>query len=520
MKEFNERNCAGSITVLPCDNFRQRPETKEGTPLLKVLDIESNHPLINFFTSIVFNENTDVVPDEMDILDGDTNNNLATEKLLQEYYSTDQQLLELEKTKYPIAKIESNFQIQLRITLEKLSAFSGLMSATTNMFHKLIEVQNELPVINQIKVDLNRILWRQKLNAQLITLVSSGQLEEKGVDHFNSQLTAWMNTESEISHNRISYDPSKADDQIRFLKFLMENHFDTIYWPAAVNLVTRNFNYINMDMPYEEQYPELKEELQDQLSDLKIGRRIFIRLQMAKDNYKTTLPLIEYSTSRQLKDHEHADKTLTQLECELKRLEREANVYPHSKTMTKKATNYVKKLQKKKLETGDQNNAKDVEKGLKDYLAYDESTMKHKVILELWQHVKMFYEYVRPGEVDNVEIIFKTHENRTPGKYLSFTDLAGVEIVFRTRSGGNFGLTDVGHEAVKIFSIAVLFAKMKANSIKVVALSAITTIDAHVLEKIVQLFLDHQFQVITQSEEATAKDTLTRSGTFSFNNNM
>lgn len=562
MTDFNDRRFGGTISLLSCDNYRQRATTEDsssprasgGVSLLEVLQVDESHPLKNLFASIVYYDDDDeatvvTTDDEEDVvamkdpLTGGLTMHVSVhakvpaiqiEKLLQRYYEIAEELTGLGQstTTNDVATVE-NIEGMVRREMELID---GIMGKWTDLVrggfvadvvdHRQRAIQTQMRSIRRIKGELNGIEWRQRLNGRLIELVSQGELQmgephfyQTQIDELLSNRTGAVHTEmgsnwSSMGNNEWSSTSLAIDYLLEHQRFLIEHRqvIPSLFWP--VEIVLRKFSYVDMEIPVQDNLSSLSTERAGQLKTLTHSYRALLRLKRTGKMFESVIAGIHVdAASRTLNTREHRQKTLLEIDGELRQLANECNVRGKSRVYRPKVMRFVKRLREKKQKLTANPDA--IRLGLRHFLTAPQSVRQQTLMHKLWHYVAEFYAEVRPGSVDQVQMVCQLKgtaavegRGRAVNKHLSMGDMAGVEVIFRSAEEGNLSARELTPAAIKVFGIAVLFAKMKLNDVRVIVIGDDIDLglDKDTLQDIVQLFLDNDMQVIMQNGDVEDND--------------
>lgn len=518
MKDFNGQKCRGTVTILPSDNYRQKPDgaAKAGVSLIDVLDITENHPLRNLFSTFIFNEQSDFPGDSTGdvslaggsihgggLVSGCPYSTVQTEKWLQQFYDIQIELVALEGIKLPLVGVESLVKRELDRIVDNLSEFAALTrNVTTDLMYKQQAAGDRLASLSFAKRELLKVEWSHRINSRLLEVVMSGEFE-KDYAVYEARFDELM------KRPREQWTPNFATDSIDILEQLrhvVETRFETLYWPVAPAIVTRKCIYLDIEFPYTEIYEDLWEERQNQQRELADRFRLYLKGQRLMVMYQRAAEGVSVDPSNSLSTHAHPRKTLQQLEEHLRQLQWEYNVYPRSVEYNKGTENFAKKLRKGNV-TGEQRKQFEVvESSLRHYLEYEESAGKQELLTgRLWPLIEIFYKTVCDS-VKGIDIIAKLSAPEQVGNVnLSLAAMRDVELVFRTALG-NFRADEMEPNCIQIFAIAVLFAKVTLNNIRLVSLKDVERLDPETLRRIVELFLGYGVQVVLQHSLSTWDD--------------
>lgn len=190
--DFNRLNLKGTITIISCDNYRQKTNAlaKSGVALTEVIIDGDKHPLRNLFSTIVYNEEADLLSGEGDCIEDPLTGGLTMqsnelrvpsvqlENILKSYYETEFELIRLENNSIDIPQLRTDL---LRHWNQIEDKVYEIIFRKRN-FISFIEAQKEL----QIKIEafakskeaiLNKIDLNQKINQQLIQMITNGEVK-------------------------------------------------------------------------------------------------------------------------------------------------------------------------------------------------------------------------------------------------------------------------------------------------------------------------------------------------------
>lgn len=506
MQDFNGRQLEGTVRILPCDYFRFKI-TGRGQPadssLIQFLEMEDDHPLRSLLSAILSTE-----PSADGLLPAEEARELGrdlytsdTELWLQAFYKTDVSLIELEGIRMIEEAPENRVAGQFDTAVGKVFALAGLSAGNaTEFLYAQKTVQDVLMALYWAKKQLLRVDWRQRINERLWQLMTSGELERDSRVHYEQVHLLFKAADGMVTACP-TYDPSEAEQQIEELGHVLECCQDIdLNRPITIARAVHQQDQLYVDSPHSENYEELLVQRKLQLTNARQCCRGYWRTHTLLGAWEGAARDLQMDTSRVLNAREHSQKALPQLELELLQLEREFNVYPKSRERKSGTQNYMGKLRDQMQPP--MHCERTLEVGLRNFLDYERSTGKVAVLQRIMECVNQFYEEVRPGSVERVEIICQLAA--VANGHLAADDLSGLEIVFITPEG-NLRADDVEPSALAIFGLSLLFAKMKLNNVRLLTAVGVEHLDGDIWQRILYLFLCHNFQVV-QSQSLAAQE--------------
>lgn len=480
--------------------------------LADVLDIAEDHPLLHLFSSLVYEETTNCPEDLSDVMRDPVTGglNLRTidypvagiqyEKLLRQYYSVDQELIALEQYPVPVEEIERSVRAQVQVMDARLCDLAGLVRSGAQIIQGQRAVQTEMLYLGRIRDTLTRIDLRQRINKKLIDLLARGGLE-LSPSTYAAQIEVMLRTpivpSTAPSGALVALcDPSNTDGQLEYLQFVMDfNVQPSSFWPVLPSVIVRETCcYVDRELPVEERVTELSAEHQSHLGTLNEYYRRVLRWKRTQRMYEEAGMDIHVDPSRTLSTREHHGKPLAELDGELRRMGCEYNVRARSRVYPKRVISCAKRI--RDTQQGVDTDA--IQQSLRNYMACEKSEPQLDLLNKLWPHVKHFYAEVRPDGLSEVELVWQAMSGGEVGRYLSFKDMDGVEVILRSVTEGQFSIRELGHRAQQVFGIAVLYAKLKINDIRVVSVSkdVETALGSETLRGILNLFSTNDFQIL------------------------
>lgn len=261
-----------------------------------------------------------------------------------------------------------------------------------------------------------------------------------------------------------------------------------------------------MDIPHRESVSELTGELKEALLQANIAYREFLKCKGIKFSREQQAKCIdEQVQSLQGSTRGLMRQSVPEIEQEVRQLAMEVNVNPESTLIPRKTGNLALRLVHAQEDHGMKENPKRFLTNLQKLLARKRMAEQQDGINKLLPFIQEFYQVVRPEPVRKVELIFKVSTSSgsdLPSSHLSLADLSGLEIIFETDQGIR-SAKDLHPSVLDIFSFAVLFAKMQVNATnKVLLCSDCDHISTDTLEKILNLYLSHGYQIVLQRDAA------------------
>lgn len=484
--DFNARRLRGTISIMACDNYRRPADDliTNGITLADVLDIGEGHPLLPFFSTLVYDAAAEWPEDLSEAMRDPLTGGLTLrtidypvagvqyEKLLQQYYSVDQELVALEQYKVPVEEIEGSVRVQVQVMDARLRDLTGLVRSGAQIIQFQRAVQTELLYLGRIKDALTGIDLRQRINGKLIDLVARGGLE-LSPSTYAVQIEGLLGTPATGPGSAPSgtlvalYDPSNTCGQLEYLQFVMDFHVQSSsFWPVLPTAIVRETCcYVDREIPVEECVTELTAAHRCQLDRLHEHYRSVLRWKRTRRMYESVGLDIHVDPSRTLSTREHLGKPLAELDGELRRMGAEYNVRVRSRAYPKRVINCARRIRDSEQGLG----TDAIQQSLRNYMACEKAEPQLDLVNKLWPHVKHFYDQVRLDGLSEVELVWQA---KHAGRHLSFKDMDGVEVVLRSASQGQFSMRELGPRAQQVFGIAVLYAKLKINDIRVVTVSS------------------------------------------------
>lgn len=226
MTDFNDQKLPGTISIMSCDNYRQRApaNVKQGTSLVDVLVDGEDHPFVNLLSNMIYNEEEDLLAAEGDCVEDPLIGGLTARfnscldvstvndvKWLIDYFEADLQLVEADKVSLSGEKVEEEVRVQINSVLDKLSEFICCNLNVSALLDRQRLVQGKLESLVQRKETLKKIDWRRQINKYLL------ELEElKDRKFYEAELEQLLRGGGDDESMRIwRYDPTEVEDLIR-----------------------------------------------------------------------------------------------------------------------------------------------------------------------------------------------------------------------------------------------------------------------------------------------------------------
>lgn len=259
--------------------------------------------------------------------------------------------------------------------------------------------------------------------------------------------------------------------------------------------------YADVEIPHRESISQLTGELKEAVGQAESTYRKFWKWKGIKWTREQQAKSIgEEVQSLQGSTRGLMRQSVPEIELEVRQLSTQVNVNPQSTLIPRKTGNLAQRLVNAVEDHGMKETSKRFLQKLQQLLARKRATEKQDVLNKLLPFIQEFYRVVQPEPVRRVELILKVSSTNPPSSHLSLADCSGVEIIFGTDEG-ILSAQDVDPSVLEIFSFAVVFAKMQVNETnKVLLCSDCDHISTDTLEKILNLYLSHGYQIVLQRD--------------------
>lgn len=231
MLAFNKLELRGTITIISCDDYLQKavPTPKSGTPLTEVIVDGACHPLRNLFSTIIYDEETDLlstdyscIQEESGVLTMLKNDlqlpNVQIEYLLQTFYETQIDLIHLQQEDIDLSPLD----LELKQEWENISQRVQNIEIRKRDLANFVTTQQELQtkmiaLLHTKEVLLNRTDFQIKITQRLIEMITNGEVNSDK-EYYHRKIFAMGSEGTDPGIDlRIKYDPSKVKHLIEEL---------------------------------------------------------------------------------------------------------------------------------------------------------------------------------------------------------------------------------------------------------------------------------------------------------------
>lgn len=235
MLDFNRLQLKGTITVISCDNYRQKTSgggTKTGVPLTEVIVDGDRHPLRNLFSTIIYNEEMDLLTEDGQCIEDPLTGgltlqcndfqvvNVQLENVLKSFYDTQIELIQLERETVGIATLQADMEQGWNQIVDKVYEICASIQNFMGFREQQKELRFKIEAFSKSKeAVLNKIDFKQKINQKLIEMVSSGEVNADK-KYYQQQIVELLKAEDSGRESRmgVKYDPRKVENLLEELR--------------------------------------------------------------------------------------------------------------------------------------------------------------------------------------------------------------------------------------------------------------------------------------------------------------